>query len=413
MGGDFVGRHPDSPPDGAATQRAAGSANTVAAGVPSLVLLDSMLAMAPSHQTALRCRASTLARLGRTPDALAAAGRAVSAAETAIRAAETKSKDPGYGRTSEYASASAATSVFPLPAASTDGKNHAGTGHRSDALTSMEADFGASAKVRAAKNREGAREGGGEERCGISQWYSYPKSIGFMRRSKVDTAVGGLLLTGGGRASTMDVAKSLVLRGCLRQKMGRRKQAEDDYRQALRICHNRLREIEHGLQEHRTELGSNGKNDETVSVGGDKHTLSAQSRERATGEGYGGRTGGQSEIGEKARDANGEKGGDVPNDAESYMNGGVTKPGCTKDPRAFRGSSEVCTGAVDIGDSSGHQGGRYETLRLESLIRHNLVTVHLATVLGADSRVSFHKVRLAVVQGRLLTGSFHFDLLRA
>lgn len=418
VGGGNVGGHPVSIPNRAATPSGAGHhdvpakmAETAAAVTPSLALLDSVLAMAPSHQTALRCRASTLARLGRAPEALVAADRAVSAAEAAVRAAEVKGKDPGPGCTSEIASASASTNIFlppfrPATASSAGGENLSGRRHHSDAPTSAGADLGASAKARAVKNGDAATVGsgrGGGENCGVRQWSCTPKSIGFMRSSKVNLVVGGLLLTGGGRASTLDVAKSLVLRGCLRQKMGRRKQAEDDYRRALRTCHNRLREIESGLGNHRTELDTDSNNGQPVALGGDRHGASAQRRRRRRtmfGEGCEGRTGGQSNFGDKEGAAHGGKGEDVLDDASSFSKVDVTKPLCVKDPTTFRGTSEVCKDAVNIGDFSDHHDGRCEVLKLESLIHHNLATVHLATVLGTDNRVSFHKVRLFGVQDR-------------
>lgn len=69
------------------------------------------------------------------------------------------------------------------------------------------------------------RSGGSQSRC-----------IGFMLSAKVAVAVGGLLQTGGGRPTALDLGKSLVLRGCICQKMGRRLAAQEDYYLALDVC---------------------------------------------------------------------------------------------------------------------------------------------------------------------------------
>lgn len=390
VGGDNVDGHPDSVPDRAATTIGAGhhlvpttkGAEVAAAVAPSLALLDSVLAMAPSHQTALRCRASILTRLGRAPDALIAANQAVSAAETAVRAADAR----------------------PAAAVSAGGESNPGRRHPSDEPVSAEADLGAPSEATVGLNGHRAAVGadsevGGGESDGAQRWSSAPKSIGFMRSSKVNLVVGGLLLTGGGRACTLDFAKSLVLRGCLRQKMGRRKQAEDDYRQALRICHHRLREIEGRHRNHGTELNiSNSDSSQTVIVDGGNHGGAVRGRGSIVGEGCGGRTHGRIEGGEKQGATLDGKMGDAPDDAKSFSHDGVTKPVYIKDPPASRGSRKVCKSAVDMEGSSTYQGGRCEVLELESLIHHNLATVHLATVIGTDTRVSFHKVRATAVQ---------------
>lgn len=223
---------------------------------------------------------------------------------------------------------------------------------------------------------------------------STPKSIGFMRSSKVNLVMGGLLVTGGGTACTLDVAKSLVLRGCLRQKMGRRKQAEHDYRRALRICKNRLHEID-------GRLNTKSNNNQALTVGNEKHGESVQRRGKNFGEMHRRQPGSQSNVGGKEGAPLGRKQRDVPDDANSFKNDSVTKALDNEDPPAFRGSSDVFNGAVGTGDSSSHQDGRCEVLKLKSLIHHNLATVHLATVLGTDIRVSFHKVRLVAVHDRL------------
>lgn len=385
VGGDNAGGHPDTVPDRAATER--GFEHNIfqtktaeAAGVvaPSLALVDSVLAMAPSHQAGLRCRASILTRLGHAPDALVAANRAVSAAETAVRASEGKLKDPGSGGASNLASEPAPTSMS-LPAAA-----------------SAEADLGASEKTRAAKNGGSTTVGGGG--CcvgGGGQCSSNAKSIGFMRSSKVSVVLGGLLLTGGGRACTLDVAKSLVLRGCLRQKMGRRKQAEDDYRQALRICCNRRRETAGRLGSHRIELNINNHDDQTTPVGGDKPSASVRGRWRTLRKGCRGRAGGQSNVSEVECAAYDGKMGAVPDDAHRLCQDGVKTLACDQ-------------GAVETRGASNHQDERCELMKLESLIHHNLATLHLATILGTDNRVSFHKVRLTVAHHHFFTRTFSF-----
>ena len=173
---------------------------------PSLALLEAVLSMAPRHPTALRCQATTLARLGHQSRALAQADQAVAAAVEAVRAAEDKSVP---GRPSSTANGNGTT----IPSARPD---MCATG-----LSALTAAEGKSEHAMAAKTSRSDWDRAGAP-CP-------PGSMGFMPGSKTTVVVGGLLRTGGGMADALHVAKNLTLRGCLRQKAGRSKTAEEDY----------------------------------------------------------------------------------------------------------------------------------------------------------------------------------------
>lgn len=158
----------------------------------SLALLESVTNMAPRHATALRCHAMALAAVGLLAQALVRADQAVSVGVT-------------NGCTQ---AASLTSSTYKIPS------DPQRTGV-------PEADIDASA----------------DERIGSR---TPSRVMGFMRSSKISITVGGLLTTGGGEPEALDIAKSLVLRGCLRQKSGERKAALEDYQAALEVCRTKV-----------------------------------------------------------------------------------------------------------------------------------------------------------------------------
>lgn len=333
--------------------------------VPSLALVNAVLAMAPTHHTALRCRATIMARVGRTFEALIAADRSVSAAENAARAAKGKavgasceSTSPSRMRQAPSAGRDGCTRTFisqPVRSATGSGRHLEKTQCSGAAMSAVDA-LGVTTNTRsptggaspaaastcspaAAAGIDGADYGwqGRGPAAAEETQFIFQGSIGFMKSSKATVVVGGgLLLTGGGRVTAFDVAKSLVLRGCLRQKLGRSDQAEQDYRRALEVCHSRLGDIE---------------------------------RRRVDG-----------------REA-------VPGVAASGENNSAADPGSSDDP--FSSLSERigrCEGPREAEDSSDRQEGIREVLKLENLIHQNLASLHIAAVLGTDIRTSLRKV---------------------
>lgn len=387
---------------------------------PSLSLLDSVLAMRPSHHAALRCRATTLARLGRTSEALVTAGRAVIEAEAAVRASAAKGADAGLGGGTSLAapvSASASATVingddnrrsFPQPSPT------AAAGTYSGKKQHIPSGFGAKASASAANGVTGAMAGstpstmagasvgagvgagvsgyGGGNSCGVQQRpCDSASSIGFMRSSKVDVVVGGLLPTGGGRADILDIAKSLVLRGCLRQKLGRTKQAEEDYQQALGICHSRLKNIEACLENNATKLdnnGGHGHGDQSWAVGS---TVGEEPVTRGRKKAFGGRGGRWSKFERSC----------VLDDTATFDENDAPREGCLSGLSPLHDTKGGCEDVADVGNPPFHQEGCCKVMKLESLIHHNLATLHLAALLRRDSHVSFRKVCSTIVFGNM------------
>jgi len=369
--------HRDGPLAGRAAEAVAGAENRVfpvvlaeAAVAPSLALLNSVLAMAPGHQAALRCRATTLARLGRTSEALVAADLAVASAQAAVRATEIKEKDAEFRRTSASASKSAPR---------TTAVDRDVTRTKSQPFPPAVVAASGVVGLTASSDLAGGCDSGVRNSCGDQRRPSSPNvSIGFMRSSKVNVAVGGLLLTGGGRPDTMVVAKSLVLRGCLHQKMGRRKNAEEDYAQALVLCHKRLNEIGR-LESHHVEPNKNSQQPDTAETPGQEHRthLGGRGRER-----------GATEVRERDADI----GHTHLSIHRTESPKGDTKAGCFEESPMGNGGHGAGTGILGDGDRSWGREGRCEVLKLKSLIHHNFATVHMSALLGADTRASFRKV---------------------
>ncbi|CAM9256815.1 unnamed protein product, partial [Hapterophycus canaliculatus] len=379
---------------------AAGVGILSATDAPSLALVDAVLSMAPTHQTALRCRATTLARVGRTFEALLAADRLVSAAENAVRVAARKGVDVSSNSTT-------ALRTGQVSAAGRDGRNKTlpwqpvrpatGSGRRlerqqqcstpakpavdacgADTNTNAATGVTTSDAAHTCSTATGDLAGpcGVERNKGVLQG-----SIGFMRSSKVTVVVGGgLLLTGGGRVNALDIAKSLVLRGCLRQKMGRRDQAEQDYRRALGVCHSRLREI----QGHHVDAGLS--NDSSHPKGMDRHDEGRND----------GIKGGHSYVLEgRGGQWSGFRQDIIPADAASGEKDSVAQAGCSDDPPSLRKTRGRCEGPLDSEVYSNRQEGIREVLKLERLVHHNLTALHIAAVLGTDIRVSLRKAAIA------------------
>ncbi len=417
VGSDNPDTYPDDPAASRAAEAVAGSENrdfpTVLAGTavaPSLALLDSVLVMAPGHQAALRCRATTLARLGRTSEALVAADLAVASAKAAVRATEVKGKDAEFRRTSASASKSASTTTavdchvtgtgslpsFPPAAVAGGGGGYSGRvpHHGNNATISGALDssglggFRISGDVGIGASSDHGRgcDAGAGNSCGDQRPPSSPNvSIGFMRSSKINVTVGGLLLTGGGRADTMDVAKSLILRGCLHQKMGRRKNAKEDYGQALVLCHKRLNDIDGLLESHHVEP--------------DNKSQQLGRASSTSGQGHGTHLDGRSQEkdGANAR----KRAADIDHAHLSAhrtesADGDTTVEHFDVSPTAHS-SGGVCTGIHGDGNPSWGHDGRCEVLKLQSLIHHNFATLHMTALLGADTRASFLRVSREVI----------------
>ncbi|CAM9131600.1 unnamed protein product, partial [Scytosiphon promiscuus] len=337
--------------------------------LPSLALINAVLAMAPTHHAAMRCRATILARVGRTLEALSAADRSVSAAENAVRAA--KRKDTDVSSDGMSASRIRRPPARPVPS----GGRHLGQQSSTPAKPVVDAfeaitDANGAITVITSAGRSfdglgGAGHGGSRGGPGGGENQFAPQgSIGFMRSSKATVVVGGgLLLTGGGRVTAFDVAKSLVLRGCLRQKMGRRDQAEQDYRRALEVCHDRLSEIE----ENGVDAGVSSNGLHTNEVGG---VNVESSRQRFTVD----------PLRERTGDRNDDDGDSVS---------------IRRDVTAKRESSSAARGGQRSESKPGREEGLREVLKLKSLIHHNLASLHIAAVLGTDIRVSLRKAAIA------------------
>lgn len=330
---------------------------------PSLILLDSVLAMAPTHHAAMRCRATTLARLGRMPEALDAADQAVSAANVAVRTAKLKHRDAALASASTERTSGGDNALSqPSPPATARNK-HPGIRHHG--IASVAATVRHTYTTAGGGGSDAVDNGGGHREVQHDDPSATRASIGFMRSSKATVVVGGgLLLTGGGRADAFDLAKSLVLRGCLRQKTSWWNQAEQDYRRGLQICHSILGKPEGPADGLRFEnVDDNG----TMADGGQNNGILGQRRETHSHKESGGWTVGQELVG-------GE--GDMVDDRRKELGA-----------RRGRWSN------LDTVDMSGRQDGRCEVLKLKSLIHHNLASLHLAAVVGTGTRVSLRKVR--------------------
>lgn len=409
--------------------------------VPSLALVDAVLAMAPTHHTALRCRGTTLARIGRTLEALIAADRSVATADNAVGAAKRKGADVSsagkpasrLGQASVAGSDGCSRTLFSKPVRpAVVSRRHRGTQKCSSPAKSAVDAFGANTNTNvatgvatpAAVNTCSAVDGGiggrgsvgrGGEGIGpaIGQnQFVAQGSIGFMRSSKATVVVGGgLLLTGGGRANAFDVAKSLVLRGCLRQKMGRRDQAEQDYQRALEVCRSRL----HKIEENHVDAWVGSKGSHTEETGNEPVEPSRPLRsvreareDRNDGE-VGFEFGTRGGVTNQRKTALGGRGGQwsecepgsTPGDATTGKKNGMAQAGCSEDPLSLRETKGRCEGALEPEDSSEIQEGMREVLKLKSLIHHNLASLHIAAVLGTDIRTSLRKVCRADLVGIL------------
>ncbi|CAN0516496.1 unnamed protein product, partial [Ectocarpus sp. 12 AP-2014] len=104
---------------------------------PSLVLLDSVLAMAPTHHAAMRCRATTLARLGRMPEAVDVADQAVSAADVAVRTAKLKHRDAALASASTERTRGDANALPQPSPPATVSNEHPRTRHHTHCVASV------------------------------------------------------------------------------------------------------------------------------------------------------------------------------------------------------------------------------------------------------------------------------------
>lgn len=179
----------DHPPSVLHTGKVATSAPE--ARIASLALVSAVTTMAPRHVAALRCHAMAFSALGHLQQALARANQAVSVAQDA-------------DRSSNVVHCTQTSSGIIAPPIS------------------------------------GGKGNGFLVSTAIINGRCASRAIGFMPNSKAEAALGRLLLTGGGRPTLLDLAKSLVLRGCLLQKMGRRVLAQEDYHRALEVCERTL-----------------------------------------------------------------------------------------------------------------------------------------------------------------------------
>ncbi|CAB1115628.1 unnamed protein product [Ectocarpus sp. CCAP 1310/34] len=349
---------------------AAGHTPTKAAIIyPSLILLDSVLAMAPTHHAAMRCRATTLARLRRMPEALDAADQAVSAADVAVRTAKLKHRDAALASAStERTKGDVNALPQPSPPATVRNK-HPGPRHHTHcvASVSMAANMWHTSTTAGDDGSDAAGNGGGHHGAQHDDPFAARTSIGFMRSSKATVVVGGgLLLTGGGRTDAFDLAKSLVLRGCLLQKKSRWNQAEQDYRRALQICHSIL-----GRLEGPSDAFSSGNVDDNgiMADGGQNNGLLGQTRETHSHKGSGDWTDGQVLVG-------GQR--DMVDDRQKEL-----------------GACRGLWSGYDAVDMSDRQDRTCEVLKLKRLIHHNLASLHLAAVVGTGIRVSLRKEAIA------------------
>lgn len=322
--------------------------------------------MAPRHATALRCRATILARLGHQSRALSQADQAVFAAIEYAHEAEVKSVP---GRPSSTASGNGTTIPPPRPDMGTPN------------LSALTAAGGTSEHAVAATYSRNDRDRP-LVRCS-------PGSMGFMPGSKATVVVGGLLRTGGGGGDALHVAKSLTLRGCLRQKAGRSKTAEDDYRRALEICHKQLEHLDHGPKRSDDLAG------DTAGPGkeGGPESLRTSSQLNSGKRGRG--------SPENALGSRGERFPCFDEDSAGY----TTEPDASKvegfshllappgkqlehEKKDTRGTLLIPRRPEGALLPSYYRA----VLRLESLVHHNLSTLHMAAVLREDAQASSKKV---------------------
>lgn len=215
--------------------------------------------------------------------------------------------------------------------------------------------------------------------CSHDHWSSLAKSIGFMPSSKIPLAVGGLLQTGGGTPGTLDVAKSLVLRGCVQQKMGKRNQAEGDYRRALELC----RESADNDDRRKTAfvVTLNGESADEANRGRHVEKQEAENDMRKPIVDRAGLRANNADEADRNRttDEMREGGWNSPRQPERSLNAPNGKDENDEISPCRWQKDESCLASSEI-------------LRLESLIHHNLATLHLAAVMCADPRAIFHKV---------------------
>lgn len=320
--------------------------------------------MVPRHPTALRCQATTLSRLGHQSSALAQADQAVSAAVEAIRATEDKSvlnrpPSTANGNGTAVPRLRPGTGTTSLPALAVAGET---SEHAVEATTSK-TDW----------NRTRIR-------CP-------PGSMGFMPGSKAAVVVGGLLRTGGGGGDALNVAKSLTLRGCLRQKTGRSKAAEEDYRRALEICRKQLEHLDHCPKHNNEPAGdaamkgggpeSFGTNNELCRA--ERGTGSPENTLKSRGQRF--------SCFEKA-DADCTIKSDAPK--VGYFSYFPTRPGEQVEREKIE---NIRTVNIPRHSEELLLPSYYSAvLRLESLIHHNLSTLHMAAVLREDIQACSQKV---------------------
>lgn len=329
--------------------------------------------MAPTHPAALRCQATTLAGLGRPLEALVSADAAVFAAEEGLRVVQ---EERLLGNSLPAKEGSTAT---PCPQTTRGG---------SDTTVPAIPAFEKEAKEEPVGKVVPATGRGclGERFCSAS--------IGFMQSSKITVVAGGLLVTGGGRPGILDVAKGLVVRGCLSQKVGRRKRAEEDYRRALEICHGHMEHLDHGWNNNNAEPADHDDND-ARNAGHAEHRCegSAAGNQQSFGRRRGSHPRGKASWSRRGRrrylevDSVDDTTGNwapkerlsehPPHQRESQSHDRGTGTHAIKVPPGFRGRPRPDYTAA---------------LTLEGLIHHNLATLHMVAVIDADTRASFHKV---------------------
>ena len=179
-------------------------------------------------------------------------------------------------------------------------------------------------------------------------------------------------------ADALHVAKNLTLRGCLRQKAGRSKTAEEDYRRALEICHKQVEHLDHCPKRN------NGLARETTGPGKEERAGEVPERFRTSSQLHSGKRGMGSP--ENVLGSRGERYSCFEEDHAKYrvepdapkvesFSFLPTQPGnqLERIPRRPEGLVPSYYRAV---------------LRLESLIHHNLSTLHIAAVLREDTQAS-------------------------
>lgn len=224
-------------------------------------------------------------------------------------------------------------------------------------------------------------------------WGSPPRPVGFMASSKVAVAVERLLQTGGGRPDVLDVAKGLVLRGCLQQKLGRRKSAGEDYHRALEVCRRQIKCLGH--PKRCKEGPIHGERGAKADRHGENLCHGSRTGKQQLNIEKGG-TQGQSKV---SKSKNHRR-----SDLETNCSGDNTKNGLPLDenfkhappPSGAQTSDDNSNSSRKAMSTSKYRDGRWsdycKVLQLESLVHHNLATLHMAAALDGDVGSSFHKV---------------------